>query len=157
MKHSYNWVQFITAPTAQEKQMKRCWLFWNRPTLKFDTWLSWIIYKIKYLSLFKVQRSSFSINLTVTKNGCVDFRRHYFWEILSSLIFFIRARYFYLIINFNLTQLIFNIFIFLLYFPLDKNSLMGWFVSTSLSINFSGCKLFSIGFVFNWYPLMNNA
>ena len=115
MKNSFNQIRFSTASTAWEKQMKWRWLFWNRPRLNFDMSQTPIIYKIKYLSLFKVQKSSFTINLTVTKNGCMEFRRYFFWVILIILIFFIKTRYFYLISNFNLAQFIFNIFIFLLW------------------------------------------
>ena len=94
--------------------MKWCWLFWSRPTLNFGKWLSPIIYKIKYLSLFKVQRSNFLLLISLPKNGCVEFRKYCSWVILIILIFLTRTRYFCLIINFNHAHLIFSVSIFLL-------------------------------------------
>ena len=70
------------------------------------------MYKIKYLSLFMVQRSVLTINFTVTKNFCMEFRRYCFQNYSDYLdcphlgnlfLFFIESR-----------QFIFNIFIFLL-------------------------------------------
>ena len=89
-------------------------MFWSRPTLNTGKWLSPIIYKIKYLSCFKVQRSNFLLLISLSKNGCVEFRKYCFWVILIILIFFTRTRYFCLIINFNHAHLNFSVSNFLL-------------------------------------------